>query len=148
MQQPGTTKRKRREGWTDDKIAREKQRQKARKQRLKQEGKAPPRKKKTPEQKALKKERKKARKAAEKEAVPGGSVPADYSLPKKALKRWGKPVPLETTYAMEGASAAKGAYVGKNRPVDAESGKDSYTLEGEIAKGRRLIEWDGRYVRF
>lgn len=74
--------------------------------------------------------------------------PAEYRLPKRALEKWGQPEEVKTDYVMEGATAAKGAYVGINRPVDSVSGSDCYTLEGELAKGRKLVRWDGVYVSF
>lgn len=149
VQQPGTTKRGRRQEWSAEKRAQEKERQKARKQKMKVEG-TYVRKKKTPEQKAKKKANKRARTAvekAERATLEGSTTPADYSLPKKAFKKYGKPETIDVTYAMEGASAAKGAYVGKNRPIDVKSGQDRYTVEGEREKGRRYIKWDGRCVQ-
>lgn len=143
--EPGTSKRKRRrEGWSPDKMAKEKARLKNKEKRQKAEGKSRPRKR-----SLAQKEKKRMKKQAAKEAAEEageGPMPTDYRLPKKALNRWGSPEPVETAYKMENATAAAGAYVGKNRPVDAESGADSYTLEGEIAKGRKYVPWDGMCV--
>lgn len=138
--EPGTSKRKkRREGWSKEKLENEKQRLKKKDKRLRAEGKR--RRKRSAAQLAKKKER---RRAATEEA--GGPSTSDYQLPKNALDRWGSPEPVKTEYRMEGASAAAGAYVGINRPVDTESGADHYTLEGEIAKGRKYVPWDGMCV--
>lgn len=142
--QPSPKKRKRRDNWSQEKIDQEKRKLKAKKQKKKAEGTAPPRKRSQSQR-----DKKKARREREKEAryTEGeGPNPMDYNLPKHAFNKWGKPEEVTVDYAMEDATAAKGAYVGVNRPVDVVSGGDRYTLEGELAKGRQLVEWDGVYV--
>lgn len=118
---------------------------KEKERKRKAEGKTRPRKR-----SQVQKDRKKARKAERKEAKAEreerddeGPTPFGHRLPKNALRKWGAPIVVPTTYGMEGASAARGAYVGVDRPVDRKYWTDEYTLEGELAKGRRYQLWDG-----
>ena len=46
----------------------------------------------------------------------------------------------------ESLSAASGAYVGQNRPVDETTTEDDYTLEKALAMGCKHILWDGMYA--
>lgn len=73
-------------------------------------------------------------------------MPSEYRLPKHAMDKWGKPIAINTAVEMEKASAAEGAYVGKNRPVDERYGTDDYTVDRALRLGCRLEEWDGMYV--
>lgn len=129
-------KRKRRADWSPEKIQKERERLKMKKQRQKAEGKAKPHKK-----SQAQKDRKKARRAEKRmndSDDEEGPTPAGYRLPKGALRKWGLPIEIPTNFKMEDATAAQGAYVGINRPVDDRFGTDEYTLEGELVKGRKL----------
>lgn len=144
----GSRKRRRRDGWSAEKLARERERNKAKKAKRKAAGNLPPRKK-SDAQKARKKEKRAeemARRLSDGEY--DGPTPAGYRLPKNALRTWGIPIEVPVDYEMENASAADGAYVGINRPVDRRWGTDDYTLEGEMRKGRTVLKWDGVYVVF
>lgn len=144
----GSRKRKRRANWSPEKIAREKARNKAKKERRRQAGTLRPRKK-SDAQKARKKVKRAAEMLArESDSNYDGPTPSGYRLPKNALRTWGIPIEVPVDYEMEKASAAEGAYVGINRPVDRTWGTDDYTLEGERTKGRTVLKWDGMYVVF
>lgn len=145
----GSRKRRRREDWSPEKIAREREKKRAKKAQRRQEGTFRPRKKSESQ-----KEKKRAKRAAKMLERGGddsnydGPTPSGYRLPKNALRTWGIPIEIPAEYEMETASTAEGAYVGINRPVDRKWGTDDYTLEGEKRKGRTVVHWDGVYVVF
>lgn len=140
------SRKRRREGWTEARREKEKARSKAKKEKKKAEGRLPRRR--TSESQRQKKKLKRAESRREKEEKAeadneAGPWPSEYRLPKHALEKWGTPITVTTNVEMENASVAEGAYVGKNRPIDRKYGTDDYTVEGALAMGCRLEEWDG-----
>lgn len=118
-------------------------RRKAKKQRRRDNGTARPRKR-SASQKARKQEKKRAKREALSDAEDGPGA-SSYRLPPRAMEKWGEPLvlDLDVKFESETMSAAHGAYVGINRPVDVEGGADDYTVEGCRVSGKKYVAWDG-----
>lgn len=69
--------------------------------------------------------------------------PDGYRAPAASERKWGEAIEIPTEYDASELSKAKGAYVGKNRPVDKDGIDDDFTLEKAKAAGAKYIAWDG-----